>query len=207
MSLCVVVFTLSRVTQECDFSINNAPLIIARLLKGEWQSFLSSRGVRGLRTSFTFWKVHRSPWRFAYHFLSIKPLNFLCCGKLSNASRARCSAACPALPPHLFRLNLQENDCMTCSACAYILFKCLDRLYTIQNFIIGANDLLLMQHVCLVASAREHRKFQGQLFFLRRTLSTFSADHIIHGSDWTSATGFLACEDPSISCPPANATP
>lgn len=39
------VFTLSRETHECDFSINNAPLIIARLLKGEWQSFLSSRGV------------------------------------------------------------------------------------------------------------------------------------------------------------------
>lgn len=37
-------FTLSRVTQEYDFSINNAPLIIAPLLKGEWQSFPSSRG-------------------------------------------------------------------------------------------------------------------------------------------------------------------
>lgn len=40
-------FTLSRVTQEYDFSINNAPLIIAPLLKGEWQSFPSSRGEGG----------------------------------------------------------------------------------------------------------------------------------------------------------------
>lgn len=31
-----------------DFSINNAPLIIVLLFKGEWQSFLSSRGGRGL---------------------------------------------------------------------------------------------------------------------------------------------------------------
>lgn len=30
-----------------DFSINNAPLIIVLLFKGEWQSFLSSRGGRG----------------------------------------------------------------------------------------------------------------------------------------------------------------
>lgn len=118
------VFTLSRVTHECDFSINNAPLIIARLLKGEWQSFLSSRGVRGPRASFTFWKVHLSPWRFAYHFLSIKPLNFLCCGKLSNACRARRSAACLALPPHWFRLTPLENDCMTHSVSAYVLLKC-----------------------------------------------------------------------------------
>lgn len=29
-----------------DFSINNAPLIIVLLFKGEWQSFLSSRGGR-----------------------------------------------------------------------------------------------------------------------------------------------------------------
>lgn len=41
-------FTLSRVTQEYDFSINNAPLIIALLFKGEWQSFPCSRGERGL---------------------------------------------------------------------------------------------------------------------------------------------------------------
>lgn len=40
-------FTLSRVTQEYDFSINNAPLIIAPPLKGEWQSFPSSRGGEG----------------------------------------------------------------------------------------------------------------------------------------------------------------
>lgn len=44
-------FTLSRVTQEYDFSINNAPLIIALLFKGEWQSFPCSRGERGLCVS------------------------------------------------------------------------------------------------------------------------------------------------------------
>lgn len=48
-----------------DFSINNAPLIIVLLFKGEWQSFLSSRGGRGLCVSgkawFTFWKVHLIP--------------------------------------------------------------------------------------------------------------------------------------------------
>lgn len=85
-----------------------------------------------------FWKVHLSPWRFAYHFLSIQPVNFLCCGKLSDAIRARRIAARLALPPHLFCLNPQENGCMTCSLCAYILFKCIDRLYAIHNRSHGA---------------------------------------------------------------------
>lgn len=48
-----------------DFSINNAPLIIGLLFKGEWQSSLSSRGRRGPCVSgkawFTFWKVHLIP--------------------------------------------------------------------------------------------------------------------------------------------------
>lgn len=34
-----------------DFSINNAPLIIVLLFKGEWQSFPSSRGERDLCVS------------------------------------------------------------------------------------------------------------------------------------------------------------
>lgn len=38
-------FTLSGITRGYDFSINNAPLIIVLLFKGEWQSFPSSRGV------------------------------------------------------------------------------------------------------------------------------------------------------------------
>lgn len=184
------VFTLSRITHEYDLSINNAPLIIARLLKGEWQSFPSSRGERGLCASFTFWKVQLSPSRFAYHFLSIKPVNFLCCGKLSNPVRARCISASRTLPPRLFCLNLQENECMTSSLYAYILFKCVDGLHAIHTFNHSAciAQRFSPHATCLLVCLSSITQQVSRSAFPRRALSTFSADHIIHGNDWARAT-------------------
>lgn len=78
-----------------DFSINNAPLIIVLLFKGEWQSFLSSRGWRSLCISekawFTFRKVHLILRGFGCHFHSILMVNFLCSGRLTCPSHTSCN--------------------------------------------------------------------------------------------------------------------
>lgn len=92
-----------------DFSINNAPLIIVLLFKGEWQSFLNSRGGRGLCVSakawFTFWKVHLIPGGVAYRFQSILTLNFHCCERLGAASYRGCTYGCLTACMWLMMLN------------------------------------------------------------------------------------------------------
>lgn len=92
------------------FSINNAPLIIVLLFKGEWQSSLSSRGgggpvclCEGLLYIFgkcTFVSRGSSPVRFH----SIPSLNFLCCGGLASLLHTGCIMA-----PFLFFCVLMKT--------------------------------------------------------------------------------------------------
>lgn len=157
-------FTLSRVTQEYDFSINNAPLIIAPLLKGEWQSFPSSRGEGGLCVSgkawFTFWKVHLSPGGFAYHFLSIKTLNFLCCGKLSNPVHA-CSIWAASCFHLICFASIYRKKCawniytyVDIHTPRFLKFMDICSSQILSQRLNCSKDFLILQHICWVASAR-----------------------------------------------------